>query len=261
MRRSLALVDSHSHFDVEAFDDDRAQALARARDAGVVAQILPGITADTWPRLRDVCAGEPSLHPVYGLHPTFLAHHRSEHIDLLQEWIVRERPCAVGECGLDRYEGHPPFDAQQRYFEAQCELAKQFDLPLIVHGRRAFEDVILTLRRFGGMRGVVHSFAGSIDQARQLFALGFRLGIGGPVTYPRANRIRRVVREMPLDMLLLETDSPDQPNVDRRGQRNEPAYMVDVLDCIAALRDEPWETVAAATRHNTEVLFGIRVAP
>lgn len=256
----IALVDSHSHFDVEAFDADRAAALQRARQAGVVAQIVPGIMADTWETLRDVCATDASLHAAYGLHPTFLDHHRPEHIDVLREWIARESPCAVGECGLDNFIENPRFDAQQRYFEAQCEIAKEFDLPLIVHARRAFEDVIQTFRRIGGLRGVVHSFAGSMEQAEQLFGLGFCIGIGGPVTYERANRIRRVVTQMPIEFLLLETDSPDQPNATRRGQRNEPAHLVEVLDTIAALRGESRESVADATRSTSERLFGIRVS-
>lgn len=256
----IRLVDSHSHFDVDAFDADRAAAVQRAAAAGVVSQIVPGIMAQTWSVLRDVCADNASLHAAYGLHPTFLDHHRREHLDELRGWIERESPCAVGECGLDNYVENPRLDEQRVYFEAQCELAREFDLPLIVHARRAFEDVILTLRRIGGLRGVVHSFAGSVEQARQLFDLGFCIGIGGPVTYDRANRIRRVVASMPLDFLLLETDSPDQPNATRRGERNEPAYMVEVLDCIAQLRGQSRETIAAQTTRNAERLFGIRVS-
>lgn len=253
----IALIDSHSHFDVDAFDHDRAEALRRAKTAGVVAQILPAIAADTWETLRSVCAADASLHPAYGMHPTFLDRHKPEHVAELRRWIERETPCAVGECGLDRFIDNPRFEEQERYFVAQCELAAEFDLPLIVHARRAVEDVILTLRRIGGLRGVVHSYGGSMEQAEQLFALGFCLGIGGPVTYDRANRIRRVVTQMPLDFLLLETDSPDQPNATRRGQRNEPANLVDVLDCIAELRGESRETVASVTRANTERLFGL----
>ena len=256
----IALIDSHSHFDVDAFEPDRAAALQRAKAAGVVAQIVPGIAADTWESLRSVCAGEDSLHPAYGLHPTFLDRHRPEHLEELRRWIVQEKPCAVGECGLDRFIENPRFEEQERYFVGQCELAAEFCLPLIVHARRAVEDVILTLRRFDGLRGVVHSYGGSMEQAEQLFALGFSLGIGGPVTYERAKRIRRVVAQMPLDFLLLETDSPDQPNATRRGQRNEPAHLTEVLDCVAELRGESRETVAATTRANTERLFGIRAS-
>ncbi|MBB5206619.1 TatD DNase family protein [Chiayiivirga flava] len=256
----IALVDSHSHVDVDAFDADRADVLRRARAAGVHAQIVPGIMADTWPALREVCSVEASLHAAYGLHPTFLDHHAPGHIDLLRDWIARESPCAVGECGLDRYIDDPRFELQQRYFLAQCEIAKEAGLPLIVHARRAFEDVILALRRIGGLRGVVHSFAGSMEQAEQLFGLGFCIGIGGPVTYERARRIRHVVRHMPLEFLLLETDSPDQPNATRRGQRNEPAHLTEVLDCIATLRGESREAIARVTTANAERLFGIRVS-
>jgi TatD DNase family protein len=175
----IALIDSHSHFDVDAFEPDRAAALQRAKAAGVVAQIVPGIAADTWDTLRTVCAEDDSLHPAYGLHPTFLDRHRPEHLEELRRWIVQEKPCAVGECGLDRFIENPRFEEQERYFVGQCELAAEFCLPLVVHARRAVEDVILTLRRFDGLRGVVHSYGGSMEQAEQLFALGFSLGIGG----------------------------------------------------------------------------------
>ena len=256
----IALVDSHSHIDVDAFDADRSDALKRAKAAGVVAQIVPAIAANTWGSLRDVCAADASLHAAYGLHPVFLDRHTLAHLIELRRWIERERPVAVGECGLDRFIENPRFDEQQHYFEAQCELAAEFGLPLVVHARRAVEDVILTLRRIGGLRGVVHSYGGSMEQAEQLFELGFCLGIGGPITYDRANRIRRVVAQMPLEFLLLETDSPDQPNATRRGQRNEPAFLVDVLDTVAELRGVSRETIAAATSANAQRLFGLSVS-
>ena len=121
--------------------------------------------------------------------------------------------------------------------------------------RRAFEEAIAELRRLPGLTGVVHSFAGSEEQARQLFGMGFFLGLGGPVTYERARRIRRVATSMPLEHLLLETDAPDQPGSGRRGERNEPAFLVDVLECIARLRDQAPEEIAAQTSANARRLF------
>lgn len=253
----MRLFDSHSHLDVDAFDGDRQAVLDRAEAAGVVAQMIPAVDHDTWPQLRAVCASRPGLHAGYGLHPGYLERHRPEHIAALREWIFRERPRAVGECGLDYYDADPDREAQAFYLEGQLALAKEFDLPVVLHARRAVEDVILALRRTGGLRGVVHSFAGSEEQARQLFDLGFMLGIGGPVTYDRAKRIRRVVTGMPLAFLLLETDAPDQPNAGRRGARNEPAHLVEVLHCVAALRGEAPEAIAEATFDNAARLFGV----
>lgn len=253
----MRLIDSHSHFDVDAFDGDRAQALARAQEAGVVAQIVPAIDAEGWPRLQAVCAGDAGLHPAYGLHPVYLPSHRAEHLIQLREWLRRDGCVAVGEIGLDFFVADLDRDVQQHYFEAQLKLAREFDLPVIVHARRAVDAVIATLRRFAPLRGVIHSFSGSQEQATQLYKLGFMLGIGGPVTYARAQRLRRLVATMPLDHLLLETDSPDQPDAGWRGQRNEPARLPAVLDVIAQLRDESNDAIAEATTANAERLFGI----
>ncbi|KAF1727099.1 TatD family hydrolase [Pseudoxanthomonas japonensis] len=249
------LVDSHSHFDAPEFDADREAALARARAAGVTRQVVPAVAASTWPKLRDVCASAAGLFPAYGLHPMYLAEHRPEHLDALRDWIERERPVAVGECGLDFFVEGLDRDEQQRYFDGQLHLAREFDLPLIVHARRAVDAVIASIRRVGRLRGVVHSFSGSPEQARQLWQSGFLIGLGGPVTYERANRLRSLARTMPLDFLLLETDAPDQPDAGIRGQRNEPSRLPAVRDVIAELRGQSPDEIAAATTRNAERLF------
>jgi TatD DNase family protein len=184
-----------------------------------------------------------------------LARHRPEHLGELREWLARERPAAVGECGLDYFVEGLDRDAQSACFEGQLRLAREFDLPVVVHARRAVDAVIAALRRIGGLRGVVHSFSGSEEQATQLWKLGFLLGLGGPVTYERARRLRRLAATMPIEHLLLETDAPDQPDAAIRGQRNEPARVAVVLDCIAALRDESPDAIAAATTANAARLF------
>ena len=253
----MRLVDSHSHFDAAEFDADRAAAHARAVAAGVVAQIVPAVDAAGWPKLRQTCAGLPGLWPAYGLHPMYLDAHRPEHLPALRAWIERERPLAVGECGLDYFVEGLDAEAQSFYFDGQLRLAREFDLPVIVHARRAVDAVIAAIRRIGGLRGVVHSFSGSAEQAAQLHRLGFLLGIGGPVTYARANRLRKLVAGMPLEQLLLETDSPDQPGAAHRGQRNEPAHLLEVLDAIATLRKVPRDDIAAATRDNAVRLFNL----
>ncbi|MEB2186902.1 TatD family hydrolase [Xanthomonas campestris pv. campestris] len=253
----MPLIDSHCHLDASEFDADRAAVIARAQAAGVMQQVVPAITAASWPGLREACALAPGLHPAYGLHPIFLDQHRPEHLELLAEWIARERPCAIGECGLDFFLDGLDAQTQRHYFTGQLQLAKRFDLPLIVHARRAVEEVIARIKAVGGIRGVVHSFAGSPEQAQQLWKLDFMIGLGGPVTYPRANRLRGLAAQMPLQHLLLETDAPDQPDAEIRGQRNEPARLRTVLDCIAQLRGEPAEAIAAQTSANAQRLFGL----
>ncbi|MFC3715343.1 TatD family hydrolase [Luteimonas soli] len=250
------LVDSHCHLDAGEFDRDRDQVVARARAAGVVRQVVPAIHAAGWPKLRGICAGTDGLFPAYGLHPMFLTEHRPEHLAQLRDWIERERPIAVGECGLDYFVEGLDHDAQQRYFEGQLALAREHDLPVIVHARRAVDAVIASIRRVGKLRGVVHSWSGSRQQAEQLWELGFLLGIGGPVTYQRANRLRKLVADMPIEHLLLETDAPDQPDSAIQGQRNEPARLRAVCETVAELRGISPEEVARATTGNAERLFG-----
>jgi TatD DNase family protein len=253
----IALIDSHSHIDTAEFDIDRPAVLQRAHDAGVTRQIVPAIALSGFPKLRDLCRAEPGLHAAYGLHPMYLDAHEPEHLADLADWLERERPVAVGECGLDFYIENLDRDTQYVYLDRQLELAREFDLPLILHARRAFDEIAAAIRGIGGLRGVVHSFSGSEEQARQLWKLGFHIGIGGPVTYERAKRLRAIVATMPIEWLLLETDSPDQPFAGHRGERNEPAYLVEVLDTIARLRGESREDLATATTANAVRLFGL----
>ena len=252
---TIELFDSHSHLDVAEFDADRAEVLARARAAGVARQLVPATGAAGFAKLRDLCRSETGLFPAYGLHPMFLADHRPEHLDELATWIRSERPAAVGECGLDFYVEGLDAGTQRTYFRRQLELALQFDLPVVLHARRAVDEVIATLRSVGGLRGVVHSFSGSVEQAQQLWKIGFCIGLGGPVTYPRARRLRELVATMPLEFLLLETDSPDQPLHGHQGARNEPARLVEVCECIAQLRGVDAHVIARTTTDNARRLF------
>jgi TatD DNase family protein len=249
------LVDSHCHLDASEFDRDRDAVIARARAAGVMRQVIPAVSAASWPKLREVCVGTDGLFPAYGLHPMYLQEHRDEHLEELGDWIQREHPCAIGECGLDFFiDGLDP-RAQQHFFDGQLELARAHALPLIVHARRSVDAVIASIKRIGGLRGVVHSFSGSAEQARQLAQLGFLIGLGGPVTYERANRLRRLAASVPVESLLLETDAPDQPDAGIRGQRNEPARLANVLQVVADLRGETPAAIAAATSANAARLF------
>jgi TatD DNase family protein len=251
------LIDSHSHIDTDAFDADRSDVVARARAAGVTRQMVPAIARDGWEQLAHVCATHAGLYPAYGLHPMFLDRHDPRHLDDLIEIIAREQPLAIGECGLDFHVEGLDRDTQYDYFTRQLEIARDHDLPVIVHARRAFDEVTACFRRIGKLRGVVHSFSGSAQQASALWNLGFSLGIGGPVTYPRARRLRDIVAHMPLEFLLLETDSPDQPLHGHQGQRNEPARLTGVLKVVAELRNQSESDIAEATCENARRLFNL----
>ncbi|MEO5830480.1 MAG: TatD family hydrolase [Rhodanobacter sp.] len=253
----LNLADSHVHLNDPAFDGDRDEVITRALVAGVDTLIVPSVDTASWPVIAALCERHPSLHPAWGLHPVFLPHHVPANVQALSSLLNSNRPVAVGEIGLDFHLADLDADVQRHYFVRQLELAREHELPVIVHARKALEEVIHTLRRHHGVRGVVHSFSGSEQQARQLWEMGFHLGIGGPVTYERAQRLRRIVAAMPLEWLLLESDAPDQPDASHRGERNEPARLVEILRCVASLRGESLEHVANATRSNTRRLFGM----
>lgn len=260
--RASMLFDSHTHLDDPGFDADREAVLQRAAQAGVGDLLLAAVSASRWPALKATCelrVPGVRLHASYGLHPMYVHEHRDADLSALEHWLQREHPVALGECGLDFQVDADP-DAQRRFFRHQVGLARENGLPLVLHARKAVEEVILTLRREGPVRGVVHSYGGSIEQARQLWDLGVHLGLGGPLTHTRAHKLHRLAAAMPLQQLLLETDAPDQPGAAHRGQRNEPAFLVEVLDAVARLREEPREVIAEATRRNALQLFGLKSA-
>ena len=251
------LADSHVHLDDPRFDADRDAVIQRARAAGVTLQVAPGVDAASWTRIQALCKPGSGLFPAWGMHPMFMHVHRDEDLTALSQWLETKRPVAVGEIGLDFHAENHDAERQRNYFRKQLTLARDFDLPVILHARAAMDELTTTLRHMGGLRGVVHSFSGSEQQAEQLWKIGFHLGIGGPVTYERAQRLRKIVAKMPIEYLLLESDAPDQPGASHRGQRNEPSYIPDVLRCIAELRNENPADIAAATTANTRRLFGI----
>ena len=252
----MSLTDSHCHIDAPEFDADRGEIVARAAAAGVTRLIAPAVSAGGWPKLREVSRAYAQVEAAYGLHPMYLDEHRPGHLSQLREWIERERPAAIGECGLDFFVGGLDPDLQREFLIGQLRLAREFDLPVILHARRAVDEVTALLRRIGGLRGVVHSFSGSLQQAGILCEMGFLLGFGGPVTHARANRLRGIVASIPIERLLLETDAPDQPDAAIRGQRNEPARLPAIAQTIAELRGVSLENLAERTAANAVALFG-----
>ncbi|MEJ2528874.1 MAG: TatD family hydrolase [Gammaproteobacteria bacterium] len=251
------LIDSHCHFDDRSFDQDRQDAWQRARDSGVMAQIIPAVIADDWTRVKQNCQEFSGLFPAYGLHPMFCHKHSNGDLQTLREWIEREQPVAVGECGLDFYIPDPDKKRQFGLFEAQLDIASEFNLPVIIHARKAVDDVINLLRDHPSLRGVLHSYSGSLQQAERLVEMGFLMSFGGPVTYPRATRLQQVVAELPLEAIMLESDAPDQPDSQHHGQRNEPSYLPLILQQISEIRGQSPEMISNQTSINAMKLFGI----
>ena len=209
----MELIDSHIHLDFPAFDPDRDSLLATARRAGIRHFVVPSTTRASWSRIRQLAMRFPALSVAYGIHPYFTHAHTLADCRELDRWIAHNPCVAVGEIGLDYYLKELDRAQQASLFEAQLSIARNHALPVILHARKAVEDVILRLRAHGLSRGIVHSFNGSAVQAGQLIDLGFKLGFGGALTYPGATRLRALVKQLPLDTICLETDAPDQPGI------------------------------------------------
>ncbi len=251
------LIDSHVHFDDPRFDNDRDAVYQRAKQAGVIAMIMPATIAESWPKTKQCSDQYENVFPAYGLHPYFIDQHKREHLDQLKGWIKKEQPVAVGECGLDYFLPELDQEKQKNFFEAQLEIAKESDLPIIIHARSAVEDVINLIRKSGHQKGMIHSYNGSLQQAKQLIDLGYYLSFGGTATYTRAKKLRTLIKELPLESLLIETDAPDQPCVGHKDQRNEPEFIVEVLKTFAELRSETKERIAQQTMQNAISLFNL----
>jgi len=252
-----ALIDTHCHLDVEEFDPDRDEVLAAARAAGLVGIVVPGIHAAGWVRLLQLCASAPDLHPALGLHPIYLAQHRAGHVADLERALAEDRPLAVGEIGLDFYRADLDPVRQQSLFEAQLALAKAAGLPVLLHVRKAHDQVLATLKRIRVCGGIAHAFNGSLQQAHQYLDLGFRLGFGGMLTFERSLKLRPLARALPIEAIVLETDAPDLTVAAHRGERNSPAYLPDVLAALAVVREADPAELAAQTTRNARDLLGL----
>jgi len=254
----VTLIDSHCHLDFSCFDTDRAAVLQRAQAAKVNAIIIPATQAKDWQRLQQCCQQSTyPLYAAYGLHPFFIQTHQPADLTQLEIYLSHPDTIAVGECGLDFWH-KPDRQSQQQqlsYLTAQLSLATQFDLPVIIHARRSLDLIIQQIRHYSGLRGVIHSFSGSLQQAQICLDLGFKLGIGGPITYPRATRLQKLVSILPLSTWLLETDAPDQPIYNHQGQRNEPDKIMAIFDAFVTCRTENPADIAAQLSQNTQQLL------
>ncbi len=250
-----SLIDAHCHLDFKIFDNDRRQVIDRAKEQNVCSIIIPGTQEKYWHRIKKLCANNEQLHPCYGLHPYWTVEHNKQAIEKLDFYIDAHHPVAVGECGLDFRPQQADKKKQLVFFIAQLDIAVNRKLPVVIHSVKATETVIQTIRKFKNLSGMIHSYSGSIEQAKQLIDLGFFISISGSVTYDNAKKITAVAKEIPLTSLILETDAPDQADRLHSGKRNEPAYLVNTLNAISNLRQESAEAIAKQTTENTKTLF------
>ena len=253
-----SLIDTHCHLDVADFDADRAHVIDDARVAGVVAIVVPAIAVAGWDALLALCASEPDLYPALGLHPVFLERHQDSDLPALEQALGNHRPVAVGEIGLDFH--HPALDRKRQLWlcGAQLAIARTADLPVLLHVRKAHDDMLRLLREAGVCGGIAHAFNGSLEQARRYIDLGFKLGFGGMLTFERSSRLRRLARELPIDAIVLETDAPDLTVASHQYERNSPAYLPEVLAALAQVRTAPAQEIAMQTSANARAVLGLR---
>jgi len=251
-------IDTHCHFDFPPFTGDEAQSLARASAAGVEAVIVPAVEAAHFSRVLALAERFESVYAALGLHPIVIENHTPECIDRLADRLAARptRLVAIGEIGLDLYREDPQFDKQEQLLDAQLRLAKRYDLPVILHSRRTHDKLAMHLKRHSLPRtGVVHGFAGSLQQAQRFVEMGYRIGVGGTITYPRASKTRDVIARLPLTALLLETDAPDMPLNGFQGEPNRPEQAARVFNTLCELRPESPDEIAATLFNNTQQAF------
>lgn len=249
------LVDTHCHLDAVDFDDDRAAVAEAAVRAGVGFMVVPAVERANFGAVASVCRDYSGCVAAYGIHPMYVERAQEADLDALRETVLREHPLAIGEIGLDRFV-EPRDDLRQVfYFSAQLQIAREANLPVLLHVRRAIDPVLKQLRRCPVPGGIAHAFNGSRQQADEFVKLGFKLGFGGAMTFPRASRIRALAATLPLDAIVLETDAPDIPPEWRIGARNTPDQLPRIAQTLADLRGVAVQEIAEATTANAAVVL------
>ena len=251
----MELIDSHCHLDFEIFDPDRVEIINRCQQLGVAEIIVPGVSADTWDRLLTVCLQSTMLHPALGMHPMFMDQHQAKDISQLDEYVAKHKPVAIGEIGLDFYIAEHDKQSQTVLFEQQLEIATKYELPVILHVRKAHDQVLTLLKKHQITRGIVHAFSGSEQQANNYIKQGFLLGIGGAITHKRATRLRKLFSSLALSNIVLETDAPDMPLANMTNTRNSPENIPKIVATLAELRAESQEQIADISSQNVRQLL------
>ncbi|HVX14068.1 MAG TPA: TatD family hydrolase [Pirellulales bacterium] len=256
----MHLFDTHAHLDQPEFDEDRAAVIERARQAGVETMMVVGTTAASSLVCVELVAGQPGLFAAVGIQPNYCAQAEPGDWERVLELVDRPRVVALGETGLDRHWDYSPFEVQQDYFDRHLRLSQERGLPFIVHTRESDADVLAMLRDArsrGPLAGVMHSFTGTAETAAECVELGLYVSFAGMVTFKKSTDLREVARSVPIERLLVETDSPYLSPHPLRGRRNEPAHLVHTAACLAAERGLSPDAFAQQTTANARRLFGV----
>lgn len=253
----MQFIDAHCHFDFPRFDGCRKSELEKAAQAGLVALVIPGVRRRDWLRVREIAESYPGLYYCLGIHPWFAEAHKEDDLQVLADLLnKRSGLCVgVGECGLDKLKGN--MDIQWPWFEGQIELASELDYPLVIHSVKAHDEVHGVLNRKGwNGRALIHGFSGSYRQAKKFADLGCYIGVGGAITYSRANKTRDAIKRLPLESLVLETDAPDMAPEGVAKGHNSPVHLAQISQALAELRGSPRQALMPALLDNACRLYG-----
>lgn len=253
----MELVDSHCHLDFASFDNDRKVILSRCLELGINHIVVPATTASRWQLLLALCQSSDMLHPALGLHPMFMHEHHADDLSTLERLITENNIVAIGEIGLDFYINNHDKQAQIALVTAQLKLAQQTDLPVILHVRKAHDQMIALLKQHPVKGGIVHAFSGSQHHADMYLRLGMSFGIGGAYSYQQATRLQELLKHLPLASIVLETDAPDMPLSGKQGQRNTPESIATIVDIVANIRQQNSEDIAKISTENCKRIFNI----
>lgn len=249
------LIDTHCHLAASEYAADRDGVAAAARMAGVSTVVVPAVDATSFAAVEDACSRYSGCAPAYGIHPLYVQQADRVDLDTLRARLQRaaagqRQPVAVGEIGLDFFVANPDVQRQEQFFVEQLKIARETGLPVLLHVRRAADQVLKYLRRIRVRGGIAHAFNGSRQQAEEFIRLGFRLGFGGALTYTGSTRIRQLAASLPLDSIVLETDAPDMPPAWLAGGRNTPSELPRINAVLAELRGLDADELARATSSN-----------
>lgn len=252
------MFDSHCHFDFEAFDQDRKEVWQKCQQLGIRHLLIPGFCPEQWPKAKELCESNQDLVFAVGIHP-YQAQLGAEMTEtrfnqLLEPFLTSAHCVGIGECGLDK-RIEVPIEEQTTVLNWHLRTAQKRDLPLTIHCVHADNEMIRALKQVNGSRGVIHAFSGSYEVGMQYIDMGFYLGIGGTITYARAQKTRNAVARLPLERLVLETDAPDMPLCGNQGERNSPEYLPEIAKTLAELQQTSVENVMRITVENTDHLF------
>lgn len=252
------IFDSHSHYDDQAFDEDRDKVLLGLHDRNVGDVVAAASSFESLQKIHDICSRFSFVHPAYGIHPENALDLTEDAKVRLEELIVQDKPVAIGEIGLDYYWGEPSKEVQREAFLYQLELAKRVNLPIIVHAREAAEETFEMIKSVNpDKKGVIHCFSSSYEMAVKYINMGYYIGIGGVVTFKNSAKLKDIATRIPLKYILIETDCPYMAPVPHRGKRNDSGLLIHVAEEIASLRGITASEVIDATDKNARRLFNL----